>query len=320
MTKHTIIWIIAATSLVLLGAIIFAAAMVTTNWDFTKLGTEKYETNTYEFSEEFTNIAVDADTANILFAASDDGVCKVVCYEPKNAKHSVSVQDGELSIHVVDLRKWYEHIGIFVTTPKITVYLPEAEYASLCIKESTGDIEIPEGFTFDSMDISLSTGNVRNYASASETMKIKTSTGDIHIEKVSASTVDVSVTTGKVTASDITCSGDVTIKVTTGKASLSDITCQNLFSTGSTGDISMKNVVAGGNMSIDRSTGDVAFESCDAAEIFIRTETGNVTGSLLSEKIFIAESNIGKVNVPKTVTGGRCEIISSTGSIKITVN
>lgn len=317
--KNAIIWLIAATSLVLCGGVILAAVLATSNWDFNMLGTEKFETNTYEFTEDINDISVKADTANIIFAASDDSVCKVVCCEPKNAKHVVNVQDGELTIRADDQRKWFEHIGIFVNTPKITVYLPEAEYASLYIKESTGDIDIPEDFSFISMDITLSTGDVRNYATASGTMKINTDTGDIHIEKVSASTVDVSVTTGKVTASDITCSGDVTIKVTTGKASLSDITCQNLFSTGSTGDISMKNVVAVGNMSIDRSTGDVKFEGCDAAELFIRTSTGSVSGSLLSEKVFIAESNTGKVNVPKTVTGGRCEVFSTTGNITITV-
>ena len=49
------------------------------------------------------------------------------------------------------------------------------------------------------------------------------------------------------------------------------------------------------------------------------TDTGDVKGSLLSEKIFIPTTDTGDVDVPKTVTGGRCEITTDTGDIKITV-
>ena len=51
----------------------------------------------------------------------------------------------------------------------------------------------------------------------------------------------------------------------------------------------------------------------------MKTDTGKVVGSLLSEKVFIAETSTGKVSVPKTTTGGKCEITTSTGDIKIEV-
>ena len=81
----------------------------------------------------------------------------------------------------------------------------------------------------------------------------------------------------------------------------------------------MKNVNASGVFSITRSTGDVEFDACDASEIYVKTDTGDVTGTLLSDKIFFAESDTGKVSVPKSVTGGRCEISTDTGRIDITV-
>ena len=43
---------------------------------------------------------------------------------------------------------------------------------------------------------------------------------------------------------------------------------------------------------------------------------GNV---VLSAKVFITETDTGKVEVPKSVTGGRCEIETDTGDIQITV-
>ena len=65
---------------------------------------------------------------------------------------------------------------------------------------------------------------------------------------------------------------------------------------------------------------DVSFESFDAAEIFIKTDTGDVEGELLSAKVFIAKTDTGKINVPSTATGGRCEISTDTGDIRITVS
>ena len=52
----------------------------------------------------------------------------------------------------------------------------------------------------------------------------------------------------------------------------------------------------------------------------MKTDTGDVTGSLLSDKIFLAESDVGSVDVPKTTTGGVCEIRTDTGKIAITID
>ena len=165
-------------------------------------------------------------------------------------------------------------------TPNITVYLPQSEYEALTVKSRTGDI------------------NVCN---------------------LSVSSLDLCVTTGKVTATDVVCKGDVSVSVSTGKTYLTDIKCQRLISSGNTGDMTMENVIASESFSIERSTGDVRLDSCDAAEIFITTDTGDVWGSLLSDKVFITRTDTGKVDTPKTTVGGRCEITTDTGNIKIQI-
>lgn len=279
MKKSTKIWLITATSLVALGCIMFSVAMTKIHWDFTKLSTVKYETNTYEVTDDFNSISMLTDTADILFVQSDDKICKVVCYEMSDMKHTTTVQNNTLTINVTDEREWYDHIGITLGSPKITVYLPKTEYDSLAIKEDTGDIEVPEVFKFKSIDIA-------------------TSTGDIII-------------------AGVTCEGDIVINVSTGKANLTDIKCKSFISDGSTGDISLKNVIATEKFSIERSTGDVKFDGCDATEIWVETDTGDVTGKLLSEKIFITQTSTGDVHVPKSTNGGKCEITTSTGDIHL---
>ena len=251
--------------------------------------------------------------------ASHDGTCTVVCCEEENAKHSAAVQDSTLIIRVDNKKEWHEYIGLNIGTSKITIYLPVRTYASLFIREDTGDIEIPGDFVFGNVDISTSTGAVTTLASALDDVKIKTSTGNIHAEDLSAASLDLSVSTGKVTAKSVTCQGDIRIHVSTGDTKLTDVRCGTLISDGNTGDIALKHVIATDQLSIRRSTGDVYFDASDAAEIFVITDTGHVTGSLLTEKVFLVQTDTGSVQVPNSITGGRCEINTDTGNIKLSV-
>lgn len=322
MRTRTKVWLIIAASLVLIGCILFAGVMTTLQWDFMELATVKYETNTYEISEAFDGISMNTDTADIAFMFSDDRNCRVECHEEGNAKHSVTVEDGTLTVELIDERSVYDfigYIGLNFGSPKITVYLPKSEYTNLLINGDTSDIEIPNDFTFKDVDISLSTGDIDFCASASEKIKIKTSTGDICAENISVGSLDLTVSTGKVTVSDVNCEGNITVGVSTGKTYLTDIVCKSVMSSGNTGDIYLNNVIATETFSIERSTGDVRFDGCDATEIYVKTDTGDVTGSLLTDKVFITQTDTGDVDVPKTTTGGRCEISTDTGNIKITI-
>lgn len=321
MKRSMKIWIITAASLVTVGLVLFTAVMAQYKWDFNKLSTVKYETNIYEINDDFKDISVNTDTDDIIFALSDNGKCRVECYEEENAKHSVSVCENTLNINVIDERSWYDYIGIGFSSPKITVYLPEAEYSSLSINENTGDIELPKELAFENVDISLSTGDVNLSASASKLIKVKTSTGNICVDDVNAGDLDLTVSTGKITVSDVICENNVKIKVSTGRSKLTDVKCKNIISSGSTGDISLKNVIAVESFSIKRSTGDVEFKGCDAAEIVVKTATGDIKGSLLTGKVFVTQTDTGRINVPKTMTGGgKCEITTDTGDIKIDIS
>ena len=229
MKKTTKIWIMIAASLMLVGRILV------------KLSTVKHETNTYEVSKAFSDISISTDTADIIFALSDDGKCKVECYEKGNAKHSVTVENDVLVVRIN--KSWYDYIGYGFGSSKITVYLPKTEYNALSISESTGNVEIPKDYLFDNIDISLSTGDVNFFASVSKLAKIKAITGKIRVENTSAGSLDLSVTTGKVTVSGVTCGDDITVDVVTGSAYLTDSSCRSVISSVITGSISLNNVI-----------------------------------------------------------------------------
>ncbi len=299
MNKRVRIWLMIAAALLLLGAMAFAGAMTILGWDFSTITTIRYQSKLHNITENFQNISIECDTANVIFLPSKNQECQVGCYEQKNATHTVTVNGDDLIIKIEDKRKWYEHIGIFIDRPIVALYLPESTYGALKINSDTGDVTISKNFTFQSIDISKDTGDITNLASATDEVKLKTSTGDISLKSITAKSLDLTVSTGDI--------------------SVFDVKCQTLLSKGNTGDISLQNVIAEGKFSIERSTGDVKFKKCDAPEIFVTTDTGDVTGSLQSEKIFFAQSDTGRIDVPKTIHGGRCEIISDTGNIKINI-
>ena len=319
MTRATKVCLIVAASAILLGLMIVGGVMTVLKWDFTTLSTSKLVTNEHDASEPFDRITVITDTADVRFVLSEGEAGQVVCYEEAKARHAVSVRDGALEIRLVNEKAWYDYIGISFGTPKLTVYLPRADYASLTVKGSTGDIEIPQELTFESIGVSVSTGDVTCRASATGAVTLTTSTGDISVADMTAGSLALSVSTGDITASHVTCGGDVTVGVSTGKAYLAHVTCQSLLSKGNTGDLALKRVVATERFSITRSTGDVKLDACDAAELSIKTDTGDVTGSLTSEKVFVTETDTGRVEVPSTDTGGRCEITTDTGHIKVKI-
>lgn len=305
--------------LVVVGIGLVVVALGMKHWNFSSLDGRKFETNIHEFTENITEVRFDTDTADITFAEASGSLIKVECYEPHKEKHIVTVKNGTLSITYKDNREWYEKIALFTTTsPKITVYLPKGEYEKLTVKEHTGDIVIPREFTFGNIIIKASTGDVECSASVTGTLEISLSTGDFSLKDMSAADMKLTTTTGKMNLTDVK-TGALTMKVSTGKSVLKNVSCDSIDSTGSTGNISMENVIVSGLLKIKRSTGNVSFNGSDAGEISVKTDTGSVKGTLLSEKIFYAKSDTGKIEIPQTLTGGRCSIETDTGNIKLSI-
>ena len=346
-------WLVTAGVLMLMGCLIFTMSGCASGWSFGGKHVEK----SVEVTDAFSDIDITSDTADITFSSSTDGSCKVVYYNNKKISYSVSVENGVLKIKPEGRRNWLGKFFDFGKS-SLTIYLPGSEYGSLSIKEDTGDIEITD-YKFENVDIKLSTGDVdiKNITTGDFSLKLSTGdvsingitcsnfvttgdTGDISVNNLTAngnatierSTGDVNVNTATVSGNLYSktstgnnnvclanCGGDIEVKVSTGKSLLSDITCANLTTTGDTGNLSMSNVIASGKFSIERSTGDVHFDRCDAAEIYVTTDTGDVSGTLLSEKVFVINTDVGKVQVPESYSGGKCKITTDTGDVKISI-
>ena len=184
MKRLTKIWLIAAGALIALGLIVFAVVMALSGWDFTKLSDVTLETNTYEISESFTEINIDCKVADISVMPSEDGACRVVCSEDKDAKHSVSVKD--------------------------------VKSASLVSKGSTGSTALKNVIVGGKAEIERSTGGIELYRCDAESLDLETDTGDITATLLSGKDFDADSSTGDVSVPDGSSGGKCRVRTGTG--------------------------------------------------------------------------------------------------------
>ena len=279
--------LILAACLMAAGLAIGMAGLGMAGFDFKELSTSQMETNTYVVEENFSNINLGSDTAKVTFLPATDGKVTVVCYEKTKVKHTVQVEGDTLSINNKDNRKWYDHIGIHFETPKVTVYLPAGEYGDLQIRNSTGDVTVPEQFSFQNAKVALSTGKTLWRAHVVRELDIRCSTGNVTVE-------------------DVRC-GALNVKV-------------------STGDITLRRTAALGTLKLKATTGDVKLEQVDGGQIDIETTTGDVTGTLCTDKVFNTKTATGKITTPdgKEIVPGQkpsnqCTVSTTTGDIPLEI-
>lgn len=312
MKKGTIVSLIVAVALVLMGSI-----LVTLGFSYAggledmTMQAEK----TYVVKEPFTSIQVDTTVCDVTFVKTD-GEFRAVCPDSKKLSYTVTVEGNTLHVRQVDLRRWYDFIGIHLGRQEMTLHLPESQYDALRIDNDTGDVFVPEDFSFTVAEVFTSTGDVNFSAGVSERLTTSASTGHISIRGSSPAMAQISASTGSVTLQDMAC-GDCFIKTTTGKVTIADLTCQTLDCESGTGNKYLKEVVAEQYIKAISTTGKLELLGCDAPELTIRTSTGDVTGVLLTPKEFFANTGTGKVRIAdhSGTVNGKCYVNSSTGDI-----
>lgn len=269
-------WLIVAVCLMAVGLAVSLTALGLAGFDFMKLGTQNMKTKVYEPKEHFWDIQMEVTTGDITILPSADGKVQVVCYEEEKVPYYAAVEEDTLVIRQQDQRKWYEHIGIRLRKPSVTVYLPAGQYGELQIKSTTGDIRVTEDFLFQNADIALTTGDVKW-----------------------STPVEM----------------DLSVRCTTGDVEIADITCRTLNIVSRTGDVELLRTQAFEKLTVSLTTGDVELDRVDAGAISITATTGDITCRLLTDKYFVADTTTGDVTVPVSGGGGQCYLKTTTGDI-----
>ena len=300
------------------------------------------ESKDYTVTEDFQDIRVDTVSADVTFVLSNDGACRVAVKDDGRMDYTVGVIDSVLTVSAEVKEPWYKKpFSLFggVEDASVTIYLPAKAYQSLTAKTTSGDIEAESRLSISQGVILLvTTGDIEWQGSAgslfakattgdlslenvtvTEGITAETTTGDISLTRVTGSSLKVHAGTGDTEVTNSEVAGQITAETTTGDISLTRITCDSLDAQTTTGCIELTDTVATGQVTAKTGSGDICLTRADAATLSLKTTSGSVKGSLRTPKVFYTDTTSGSVDVPKSTEGGLCEVKTTSGSIRLTV-
>ena len=152
-----------------------------------------------------------------------------------------------------------------------------------------------------------------------ETITVETTTGEINLTRVTGSSLDAHAGTGDIEVTNSEIAGQIIAESTTGEMTLTRVTCDGLDTQTTSGRIELTDTTATGHIRAKTNSGGIRLVRADAATLSLKTTSGSVAGSLRTPKVIYAHSTSGSVNVPRFTEGGLCEIETTSGSIRITV-
>ncbi len=216
--------------------------------------------------------------------------------------------------NVYEVYEDFDCISLDLSTTEVTFVASEADYCRIeCIEA--------ENETY-SVDVQNKTLNIRTNDTRKWYEHIGISFGKtkitVYLPKEEYIALSIETSTGDIRLADLNCKR-LSMETDTGTINLENVTVGETIKLESdTGEIELNNCNAE-NIVIKTDTGDIDLNNCDAEDIMIKSDTGEVTGILLSGKVFITKTSTGDIDVPEGTTGGKCEITTSTGDIKIRI-
>lgn len=329
-------WLLLAAALVILGAALCQGAYAAMGYDLTKLNSERLETSSDKIEVPFSRISIKASDAKVVLLPSGGKNCWVQCTFWKNEPYTVEVIGRTLTIQRAKspiLRLWWFAFG----EPSILLYLPNSYYEQLNIETGSGNMDLPQDFSFSNAQLKSSSGHISLESRVENKLSAETSSGYLLVNGVSCKEMTLATSSGK----GEVCYGGadrLQIKSSSGDISLSYLDSGELEAKASSGDISLTgvqlsgdlkisatsgtvslNICEAGSMKLNTSSGAISLTNCDAGSLELRSSSGDILGSLLSDKRFITKSSSGSIQVPETGSGGVCKVETSSGDIRFKI-
>ena len=296
MKKGTIIAIILAVLLIIAGGI-----MVTMGLSYA--GDSVQESTLAEqritVAEPFHSVKIDTQDCDVKFVPyNGDTDAEIYILEAERVSHKVLVEDGVLTINMVDERKWHDFVGVFhvfgkMETMSITLCIPNTIYNSVQIRTDTGDIRIPQALEAVEMQLRSSTGDIFCESVNGDVLDCMTSTGDITVQSSVPTYMKLHSSTGDLQVS-VVGGQEIHLMTDTGEVSAENVRVQMFTCRSNTGEVELENVQAEDYLQAFTDTGDIDIENSDAPDVNIASSTGDikVPADWQSQRI---ETDTGKI-------------------------
>ena len=269
-----------AFGLFVVGLLIIAGAFVVCGFNPLELSrrVSGYEQRTANLVGSFTKVRVEDVDANVYVLPAKDGKCSVIYDETRRSTHHVGIDGDTLTIE--RQRSWLDSFGIFMSAPKLTVYLPEAAYEELYVHAVSGSVRV-EGLNCETLDIQTTSGGIR--------------------------------------LTDVNVEGDAGLKCVSGGIKLESVKVGSMNAHTTSGGIKLTSVLAG-SLTARTTSGGIRLEGVDAGDMELHSVSGGIKGTVLSDKQFEVSSVSGGVRVSESVPGaGLCRAHTTSGGISLFV-
>ncbi len=295
------------------GVLIAAAAMFAIDFDFSKMSTVEMITETSVIDTDFSEISVDAISCNVRLLPSEDEECRIVCRQGDSYTHTAEVKNGVLEICQVD-KAWHVVEINIIEEESMQIYLPKDTFNKLDIQTVSGNVDIPETFSFGDAKLQATSGTLKMKAAVTGELLTETVSGEIFIQDTDCHTISADTTSGDVFLSKLKAE-QVTIQTTSGDLKLENMETGDFTLNTSSGDMRMSDLIAQDEIIAESISGNLIFDKCDGAKLDISTSSGDVKGQLLSAKTFQVKTSSGDIDVPDSVSEEICKIHTVSGDV-----
>lgn len=267
-------------ALVMAGLVLIGLSMVLADG-------ERKETELFS-GKDIRSIELRCKSADITLSPAEDDCLRVI--STGNASYSAMAEDGLLTVEGEG--RPFDLFG----NDSLALYLPSGLYERIEAQLSSGDIAA-RGIQTGSLSAKTTSGSIALTDVTADESRLETTSGSL---RVFASNPGNCM--GTVTSGDISFDGcrfaAAELKTTSGGIRLADVRAE-------------------GVLKLTTGSGSISLENGDAETLEIETGSGDVRGTLCTEKIFVARSSSGRIDVPEGVSGGICRVRTGSGDISL---
>ena len=220
----------------------------------------KYVTNTYEITNTYNKLLINAKNASVTIEPSSNHSTKLVFFEDKKHPYIFSIENDTLTIEPAK-KRWYNFLRIGMYCPKIRLGVPKSMLETLSTISNTGCVNISS-------------------ITCNGTIDIQINTGKIHLESVLCQTFNSKGNTGHISLNKLTATERISIKRCTGNVSFNDCSAREIFVKTNTGNVHGK-LPSTITFTIQTNTGRIEIPKApigkaSSGRCEIKTNTGNI--------------------------------------------
>lgn len=308
-------WLRTAAILLIAAAVLGGCVLLSGNFDFDKLGVDKYEKAEYICAEPVTAINVIDSDQDIEILPSTDGTCRIEYMYGEYDNYDISLENGLLSVE--RNRKFRFGLFDFGFDRAMRIYLPEGEYEYLSVDSASGDISV-SGCNATDITLEAASGDISAKNCSADSFSLNASSGEISVVNCDAGSIALGATSGDIEAQGMIAAEKLTVNSASGDIEVKNCNAAEMEFSAASGDVEIAGITVFDQLMIDTASGDVDFRRADAGSIYVHAASGDVYGSVVKPMLYETDSASGDVNIPVPMRdAGICRIETASGDITI---